>query len=79
MYTEKVLKAAAGIIAQIAREYHVPEAQVRTDMEEAMNTGRNDPDPAVQTQWKTFHYAGVEPTPEEFILWVAAMVKGMMG
>ena len=78
MNTEKELKAAAGIITQIARKHHVPEALVRSIMEEAMNEGRNNPDPAVKARWATFHYAGVEPTLEEFILWAAAMAKGMM-
>ena len=79
MNTEKELKIAAGIIEQIARNHHVSEAQVRSDMEEAMNAGRNHPDPAVQARWVTFHYAGAEPTVEEFILWVAAMAHGMRG
>ncbi len=72
MYTEKELKAAAGIITQIAREHHVPEEQVRSDMREAINAARNNPSPAVRAQWASFHYASAEPTPEEFILWMAA-------
>ena len=76
MYTEEELKGAAKIIKQIAREHHVPEEQVRSDMEEAMNAGRSNPDPAVQTRWATFHFSGKEPTVEEFILWAAALTKG---
>lgn len=75
MYTEKELKVAAGIIARIAREHHVPEEQARSDMREAMNAARNDPNPAVQAQWASFHYAGTAPTPEEFILWMAEKAK----
>lgn len=75
MYTKKELKIAADIIRKIAQEHHMPEAQVRAEMEEAMNAGRNDPDPAVQARWAGFHYAGAEPTLEEFILWVAGMTK----
>ena len=78
MYTRNQLRAAAGIIRQIARANHVSEAQVRMEMEEAMNYGRNDPALEVQAKWSTFHYAGPEPTLEEFILWVSAMVKGRM-
>ena len=33
MYTEKEWNAATKIIRQIAREHHVPEEQVRSDME----------------------------------------------
>ncbi len=75
MYTEKELKAAADIIKQIAREHHVSEEQVRLDLQEAMNAGRNNPDPAVQARWATFHYAGEEPTVEEFILWTATIAS----
>lgn len=75
MYTEKELKAAAGIITRIARAHHVPEEQVRSDMREAMNAARSDPSPAIQAQWASFHYAGTEPTPEEFIAWLAAKTK----
>ena len=77
MYTEKELKAATKIIRRIAREYHVPEEQVRSDMTEAMNAGRNNPDPAVQARWATFRFSGKEPTVEEFILWAAALTKGI--
>ena len=71
MYTEKERKAAADIIRRVALEYHVPEAQVRFEMEEAMNAGRSNPDPAVQARWAAFSYAGAEPTLEEFLLWTA--------
>lgn len=77
MYTEKELKAATKIIRRIAREHHVPEEQVRSDMTEATNAGRNNPDPAVQARWATFHFSGKEPTVEEFILWAAALTKGI--
>lgn len=75
MYTKKELKIAADTIRQIAWEHHMPEARVRADMEEAMNAGRNDPDPVIRARWADFHYAGAEPTLEEFILWVAGMTN----
>lgn len=77
MYTEKELKAATRIIRQIAHEHQVPEEQVRSDMAEAMNAGRRNPDPTVQARWATFHFSGKEPTVEEFILWAAALTKAM--
>ena len=49
--------------------------QVRADMQEAMDYGRKNPDPIAQARWKGFHYAGSEPTLEEFILWVASIAK----
>ena len=69
------MKRAAGIIRQIARENNVSEKQVRADMKEAMDAGRNNPDPAVQARWKEFQVTGAEPTVEEFILWTAEMVR----
>ena len=77
MYTEKELNAATKIIRRIASEHHVPEEQVRSDMTEAMNAGRYNPDPAVQARWAPFHFSGNEPTVEEFILWAAALTKGI--
>lgn len=75
MYTKRELKRAAGIIQQIARENNVTEDEVRRDMKEAMDAGRNNPDPAVQAKWAGFAYAGEEPTLEEFILWMASLIK----
>ena len=75
MYTEEELLWAAGIIRQIALQNNVPEEQARKDMREAMEAGRNNPDPAVQARWKEFHFSGDEPTVEEFILWTAYMVR----
>ena len=67
MYTNKELRAATNIIRQIAREQNVPEDQVRADLMEAMNAGRNNHDHAVQARWATFRYAGEEPTVEEYV------------
>ncbi len=75
MYTEKELKSAADIITRIARAHHVPEEQVRADMREAMDAARSDPSPAARAQWAAFPYAAAEPTPEEFILWLAAETR----
>ena len=75
MYTKRGLKRAAGIIRQIAREHNVTEDEVRRDMNEAMDAGRSNPDPAVQAKWAGFEYAGDEPTLEEFIMWMAGQIK----
>ena len=75
MYTKKELRKATKIIKRIASEHKVTEAQVRADMLEAMQYGRQNPDPAVQERWSEFEYAGNEPTVEEFILWTASLVK----
>jgi len=79
MYTKRELRAAADTIKEIARKNNVPEAQVRADMREAIRCAKASPDPAVRARWAAFHYTGVEPTVEEFILWTASMAKGRMG
>lgn len=76
MYMKRELKRASGIIRQIARDNHVTEEEVHRDMKEAMDVGRNNPDPAVQAKWAGFEYAGDEPTLEEFILWLAEKIRG---
>ena len=75
MYAKKELKRSTDIIKRIAHKHNVPEERVRADMREAMNVGRNNPNPAIQAQWATFAFAGEEPTVEEFILWVASQIK----
>jgi len=74
MYTKKELAYASKIISRVARENNVTEAQVRSDIQEAMDIGRRNTDPIVQASWSAFHYSGVEPTVEEFILWAASQM-----
>ena len=66
-------KKVAGKIKQEIACSRVAEDQVRADMQEAMDCGRNCPDPIAQKLWEGSHYAGSEPTLEEFILWVASL------
>ena len=65
----------AGIIQAVAKQNGVTEEQVRKDMKEAMLAGMNNPDPKVQAEWKSFHYAGDEPTVEEFIIWMTSRME----
>ncbi len=73
MYTKQELRKAADIIKKVAKDNNVSEEQVRADMQKAMDSGRNSPDPIAQKLWEGFHYAGSDPTLEEFILWVASL------
>ena len=74
MITDIEKAQVARIIKRIARDNHVSEAQVRADMKEAMDFGRNNHDPAVQHEWASFHYDGDDPTVEEFILWMSKKI-----
>lgn len=79
VYTEHELMVATHIIKRIAHENNVPETQVRAEMQKAIKHGKSSPDTAVQARWATIRYSGVEPTEEEFILWVASMARDRMG
>lgn len=54
MYTEQELKKAADIIKKVAEDNNVSEDQVRADMQEAMDCGRNCPDPIGRSFGKGF-------------------------
>ena len=56
-------------ITGIASREGVSDEKIRSEMMEAIRASKSSPDPRVQELWTTFHYAGKEPTPEEFILW----------
>lgn len=78
MLTKRELRTAGNIIREIARNSGTSEAQIRADIQEAIRYGKSNPDPAVQVRWASFHYSGLEPTAEEFILWVVSMTKNRM-
>lgn len=78
MYTKDELDRAARAITVMAERHSIPEELIRKEMMEAINAGRSDPDPRVQAQWSGFEFAGPEPTPEEFIMWMAKRVNGAM-
>lgn len=62
------------IIAQIARREGITEAEVRSAMQEALQAGFRNPDPAIQAAWRQIPMKGNSPRPEEFIAW--ARVQG---
>lgn len=69
MFSEFELFRAKKIIQQLAKQNMVSEEKIRAEMEEAIDTGFNNPDPSVQAIWESAPFNHVRPTPEEFILW----------
>lgn len=69
IHTHTEIIAVKRHISELAAQLGIPETKIREDMMEAINSSKNNTDPNVQELWKTFHYAGAEPTLEEFILW----------
>lgn len=63
------------IIAQIARREGITEAEVRRAMQEALQAGFRNPDPAIQAAWRQVPMKGNSPRPEEFIAWAGCKVR----
>ena len=54
---------------------NVSEAQIRAELQEAINSSFRCSDSHVQAQWAECEFAGSESTPEEFITWLAKNVN----
>lgn len=72
-FSKGELIRACQMIKHLADEHGVTEAEVRSDLLEAMKAGRNNPDPRVKEKWAAFHYAGEYPTADEFLAWVLSL------
>ena len=55
------------IYEKIAEKYNTTPEEVRREMQIAIDAGFDDPDPAVQAEWKKVNLKGDRPTPEEVI------------
>ena len=71
---KKAERRAAEAIRSIAKTNGIPEAQVRLEMEQAIQAGRDNPDPRVQAYWASSPFQDRMPSPEEFILWVVQQI-----
>ena len=64
-----------GIINRIFFFNYSPE-EVRREMQIAIDAGFDNPDPAVQEEWKKMTLKGDRPTPEEVINYAVKKLKG---
>lgn len=62
-------------LREVAAANNTTVEQVRAEIWETMEAGRNNPDPAVQALWAQIPRKGDKPTPEEFIAFLAARIK----
>ena len=62
------------ILAKIARDHHTTVAQVRREMQIAMETGQANPDPFIRARWAAIPRKGKELTLEEFIAYIAHQI-----
>ena len=65
----------ARAITIMAKRNDVSEAQIRVELQEAINASFRCNDSHVQAQWAECEFAGSEPTPGEFIIWLAKKVN----
>lgn len=65
---------ATDALRKVALANNTTVEEVRREIMIAMDAAMANPDPAIQTMWRTIPCAGEKPTPEEFIAFVASTV-----
>jgi len=63
------------VLMHIATENKVSVGEVRRDIQEALDEGWNNPDPAVQEYWRRIPSRSEKPTIEEVITFMARETK----
>jgi len=58
------------IIQQVAREHGVTTAEVKKDMQEAIQAAMASSDPSVQAEWKSISPSEAEPSIEELLTYL---------
>ncbi len=66
---------AQKLFEQVALKNGVSVAEVRKEIEIAIDEAMTNPDPAVKKEWENFKFKGDKPTPEEFIVHMAKKVQ----
>lgn len=70
MRKSKAIKA----FEQLAIRDGVSVAEVREEIQKAIDIGMASTDPTVQEQWKKMLHRGEKPTPEEVVLYLVKQV-----
>ena len=63
------------VIKKIAAQEGVSEEIIYSEMQKAITEGYNNPDPAVQAQWRKIVPDGTVPSPEKLIKMLANEIK----
>ena len=63
------------IYEKIAEKYNTTPEEVRREMQIAIDAGFDNPNPAVQEEWKKMTLKGERPTPEEVINYAVKKTK----
>lgn len=64
-----------SIIRMLAKENHSTPEYVRNQMQSALDEAFSDPNPSVQAAWNALPTKGRKPSLEEFIEYMADMVR----
>ena len=65
-----------AIVGQIAKKSGTTPQEVRLSIQQALDEGRNNPDPAVQSVWRSIPSKGETPTLDEVIVFLAERLSG---
>lgn len=65
------LKKAREAILTIALKEGITAEEVRKNIQEVIDMGMTNPDPAVKQFWDAVPHQGERPSPEEVILYIA--------
>lgn len=64
------------LIKKVAEKHHTTVEEVYREMQIAIDAGFDNPDPAVQAEWKKIKMKGDRPTPEEVIEYAVRSLAG---
>jgi len=69
----------AKAIEKLAVQKGISAAEVRREIENAIDIGMANPDPTVQAYWAKIPKESETPTPEEVIVFIAKNIKPKIG
>lgn len=67
--TRRELDRAAQNISALAKRHGVPESEIRSGISESIHSFCGSQDSGAQALRKTCRFKGINPSPEEFLLW----------
>lgn len=63
------------LLNAVAKQHNTTPEEVYKEMQIAIDSGFDNPDPEVQKMWKQVPFKGERPNPEDLITYVAAMAQ----
>lgn len=63
------------LLDAVAKQHNITHEEVYKEMQIAIDSGFDNPDPEVQKMWKQIPFKGERSTPKDLIPYMAAMVQ----